>query len=178
MAFDPITLIGAAISGIGSIMSGMATAAAAQEQARIAEMNAAIMQENSDRAIHRSQIEAQDQDALTLAMIGQQEALQSASGLSGRSQLLVRKSARELGRKDALNVRQAGEIEAYNYRVEGANQSASANVYRMQASNSMLSGFLGAAQSLIGAAQPSRQATRYRSNYSIPAFGRTGGLLT
>lgn len=166
MSLDPITLIGAALGAVGSIMSGMASAAAANKQAQIAEMNSEVALENADRAINTSQVNAQDQDMMTLAFLGQQENAQAASGLTGRSQILARKSARELGRKDALNVRQGGEIEAYNFKVEAANQEASAELYRQQAGYSMLSGFLGAAQSLVGGFSGS-------SGTSSPAIGRS-----
>lgn len=178
MGFDPITLLGAAISGIGSIMSGMAAAQAANAQAEIDMMNAEINEDNAARAIHRSQIEAQDQDMLTAALIGEQDARQGASGLGGRSQLMVRKAARELGRKDALNVRQAGEIEGYNYRVAAAGDKASAGMRRQSAKFSMLEGFLGGASSLIGAARPSGGTSKFRSSYRTPAFPRVGSLVS
>lgn len=175
MGFDPITLIGVALSAAGSVASGMAQAQAARAQAEIDQMNAEIAEDNAARAIHRSQVEAQDQDMLTAAMIGEQISQQGASGLSGRSQLLVRKAAAELGRKDALNVRQAGEIEAYNYRVDAAGARASADMRRRSAGFSLLEGFLGAGSSLIGAAR-TPASNRYRSNYTAPAFPRAGAL--
>lgn len=156
MTFLPaaLQLAGTVIGAVGTVYSGLATAQQARYQAAVAEINANTARENARRALERSQLEQDDQDAQTLALIGQQEAAQSASGLSitGRSAFLARKSALELGRRDALNVRDAGKLEAYNYEVQATNQSNAAALYRQQGRNSMVAGFLGGAQSLIGGA--------------------------
>lgn len=146
----------------------LAAARAAEYQRQVAEQNAAISIRNAERSIRVSQIEQQDQDAVTRAMIGEQISLQGASGLAlgGRSQLLTRKSAAALGRKDALNVRYAGEVQKYNYLVEAANQQAAGTLKGMEkesyersaaqsrraAGMSLLAGWLNAGASLLGTA--------------------------
>src|SRR5690606_10778752 len=112
----------------------LAAARAAEYQRQVAEQNARISTRNAERSIRVAQIEQQDQDAVTRALIGEQISLQGASGLAlgGRSQLLTRKSAAALGRKDALNVRYAGEVQKYNYLVEAANQQAAGTLKGME----------------------------------------------
>lgn len=158
-----LSTLGTIASIGGTVLSGVSAYGAAQYQASIGEMNAKIAEENADRARERAAIEAQEQDDTTLALLGQQEAAQSASGLSlgGRSQMLTRKAARELGRKDALNVRQGGEIEAYNYGVDAANQRAGAEAAKSQGIGALLGSFLGASKSLIGGSRSTARASRF-----------------
>lgn len=174
------SIISGVLGAVGAVVAGMeranaanqqadnelAAATAAQYEANIAKQNAAISEQNAARSVQVSQLQQQEQDDLTRAMVGEQIAAQSASGLSlgGRSQILTRKSARLLGRKDALNVRYAGEIQRYNYQVEAANQLAGAGLKehekgsyeksaaysRKAASTAMLAGFLNGAGSLLG----------------------------
>lgn len=154
---------GTVLSAAGTILSGVSAYSAAQYQKRVGEMNAKIAEQNAQRAISRSQVEQEEQDDQTRALLGQQLAAQSASGLDigGRSQILTRKAARELGRKDALNVRQAGDIEAYNYKVDAVNQRASAQLAGQQGMGSLLSGFIGAGQSLMGGARSTAKSNRF-----------------
>lgn len=170
--------IGAVVGAIGSILSAVAQAQAAQYQAKIADMNADVSRENAVRAIAASQVDQQEQDTASKALIGEQLATQGASGLDlgGKSQILTRKSASTLARKDALMVRYGGEMDKYNYLVEAENQKASGNLYRMQASSSLLAGFLGATQSLLGAASSISPGTRTKITAPNP-YGRPNSLM-
>lgn len=145
---DPVTMIAMA----GSVLGGLANFSAGQFRARIATMNREVALENADRAIARSQVEQMDQDTQTAALIGEQEALQGASGLSltSRSHIRTRASARTLGRVDALNVRQAGEIESYNYQVDAENFRAEASASQSEALFGLVEGFLGAGSAFAG----------------------------
>jgi hypothetical protein len=149
------TIAGTLISAIGSVTSGMAAQQQANYQAKVSEMNEKIAKQNAVRAIERSQIEQEDQDRETAAQLGEIVAAQGASGLSltSRSSALTRKSARMLGRRDALNIRQAGEIEAYNYKTQAVNFEADAQLRRMEGKSSLLAGFVGGIGSLIGGAR-------------------------
>src|SRR5262245_64995073 len=102
-----------ALGLIGGIASGVMGFAQSNYQAQVAEMNADIAKENAQRAGERAQIEQQTQDIQASNTLGEQVAEQAASGLTVSSPSLVksRRSARRLARLDALNVRQAGEIE-------------------------------------------------------------------
>lgn len=151
---------GNVLGAAGSILSGVSGLTAGIYQGKVAAMNAKIAEENAVRAFERSQQEQIDQDRQTAAMIGQQEAIQSASGTTttGRSNLLVRKAAARLGRQDAFNVREAGRMEAYGFNTDAANFRAQGAQARMGGFNSLLGGFIGAGQSLIGGSRSSRRS--------------------
>jgi len=150
------------LTAVSSIATGVIGFAAANYQAEVAKMNEEVAKENALRAIERAQVEQQTQDDLTAAMLGEQESVQSASGLSltSPSAIRTRAAARRLGRMDALNVRQAGEIEKYNYLVQASNFGAEAKMAQLEGVGNLLSGFLGAGQSLISRARSSRRATQ------------------
>lgn len=178
MAF--LSAISAIVGAVGSIMSAVAQAQAAEYQAKIADMNAQISRDNATRAIQASQIDQQEQDSQAKALIGEQLASQSASGLElgGKTQVATRNSAKILSRKDALAVRYGGEMDKYNYLVEEANQTASGQLYRMQASSSMLAGFLGATQSLLGAASSISTNTANRiTGTGVRPYAKPASLL-
>ncbi len=149
-----LAAVGTVASVGGALIGGIAQKNASDYQAQVARMNAKIANENADRALERSQIEQQDQDTLTRAQMGAQEAAQGASGLSltGGSQILTRKSAAMLGRRDALNVRQAGELEAYNYRTQAVNSEAQARMAKAQGQNALLGSYFNAGGSLLSGA--------------------------
>lgn len=156
MAVSPVllTLLSVGVGVAGVVVQTSAAVQAANYQAEIAKRNSIIQEENAKRAIDRSQQEQIDQDRKTAFFLGQQVATQSASGLKlgGKSFMLTRKSSRELGRMDALNVRQAGDLEAYNFRVMSEDSAAAAQFARQQASSSLLEGAFGVGSSLIGGA--------------------------
>lgn len=160
MAFAPVALtiptlltgISTAVGVVGAIMSASASAQAAQYQAAIYQRQEEVNKINAARAIETAQQQQLEQDQQTRAFLGEQLAAQSASGLriGGGSAMLTRKSARELGRLDALNIRQAGEVEAYNWKVGAADAAASASFAKMQANNSLLEGAFAAGGTLVG----------------------------
>lgn len=148
---------------LGSILSGAASAAAtgvsvlgqmaaSRYQAKVAEYNAQVAEGNAERAKQRAAIEAQDNDMATLGMLGEQEAAQTSSGISLRSKsaVLTRRAARQLGRRDTLNIIQSGDVEAYNYRVTAAGERANAQMARSAGTSNMLGGFLSLGGSLLG----------------------------
>ncbi len=153
---DPFTIVllaaSAAIGAVGAIKAGQATAAAASEREEVAKQNAEVSGVNREAVIKVAGLAGEDQDQLTLSILGTQSARQGSSGLTGLSQELSRKTARELGRKDALNEIRTGEIEAFNFRVEQENQLSDARIQRGVGKNALLQGFIGAGQSLVGGA--------------------------
>jgi hypothetical protein len=158
-----VAIIGAGLSFASEAFSAVSQYQAASYQAKIAEYNQQIANDNAKRTLQTAQVQQQDQDAQSLALLGEQEANQAASGFSlgSRSFRLARRSAQELARKDALNIRQAGEVEAYNYRVQANNFGLESELAKMQANSSLLGGFLGGATSLISSATKVRKSTMY-----------------
>lgn len=148
------SVVGSLASAGGAIMGGVAANNAAKYQQQVADMNAKIARDNATRAIERSQIEQQDQDMMTRAELGTQEALQAASGLSidGGSQMLTRKSAAQLGRRDALNTRYAGEMEKYGYLTQAANQEAEGRLAAAKGKSALIGSYFSAAGSLASSA--------------------------
>lgn len=169
MAFIPA--IGAAISSAfggfsgflgaaGTVLSGVSALAAGNYQKQVADMNAKIAKENAARALERGQIVQQETDNRTAAFLGQQTAAQSASGISltSRSAIATRRTARQLGRLDALNVRQAADVEAYNYQVDAVNQKAQGQLAQSQGVGTLIGSFFKAGGSLVGGSQSTSNA--------------------
>lgn len=159
--FELVAAIGAASSLIGGVTSYMGF----QRQRQIARFNQQIAQDNARRAEHRAAVEQQEQDMVTLDLLGQQEAVQGASGLAigGGSQVATRRAARQLGRLDALNIRQAGAIESYNYKTQAVNFGAQADQARLSGFGALVGGFLGAGESLINSGTSVRNPNRYKN---------------
>lgn len=167
---------GTLLSVAGTVVGAMGQAAAAKQQARIADMNAKIANENAQRATAASQEQVQDSDREMAAFIGQQEAQQSASGLSvnSRSSVLTRRSAQRIGRIDSSRITEQGRSTARNYFQQQADFQAQAQSARSSAKFAMLGGLLGAGQSLIGGSSPTSSFTA--NQYRNPTYTTRGGL--
>jgi hypothetical protein len=148
---------------------GAASEAESARQAReVAERNKVIAEENAQRVLIAAQDEQYDSDMEAANLIGEQEAIQAASGLNLNSGSFIntRAAARELARIDALNIHEAAKIRAMAYRTEGDAYAADAVAAQRAEGNALLTGFLGAGTSLIsGASQfvkaaPARRTSR------------------
>lgn len=152
---------GGGFAAAGSLLSGVAGLASGIYQMNVANENAKIAEQNAARRIEQGQTEQFEQDQQTRAMLGEQESVQAASGLSlgSASSVRTRRAARELGRRDALRVREAADWDAYNFKVEAANQRAAGTMAGLQGGMSLLGGFLGAAKgSLTGNSKSTAKA--------------------
>lgn len=162
---DPVSIgvIGTAFSAGMKIFEGIQGQSASRYQAEVAKMNQETANTRANLAIQKSQIEQEETDSASRAFLASQEAVQSASGLDigGGSARLARRSARELSRKDALNVRYAGELEAYAERTNAANYGAQAAALKQQGSNLFMSGLAGAGGSLISGAARIKDLQRF-----------------
>jgi len=179
MAFAPAafaalpTILGVVSTGIALAGVVASTSAAQQQanfQAQVAERNQKVMEDNAVRSQYAAQVQQQESDRVARGLIGEQIAAQSASGLKigGRSQMLTRKSAKQLARLDALNIRQAGDVEAHNYRIGAEDQAMAAGFARQSASNALTEGFLSGAGTLVGGAS---------SFLKDSGFGKTKSIL-
>lgn len=183
-----LTLAGTAAAIGGTIISTTSALQANAYQQQVLARQAAQLEENAQRATYASQVNQQQQDMQTRALLGEQIAAQSASGLKlgGKSQMLTRKSARELGRLDALNIRQAGDVEAYNFRMIAQDKYDELKFTKGQVGSILLSGFLDAASagitglrglptSEVGSLLGARKATaNYTSKIGTGPWGSTG----
>lgn len=160
MSFEMIAM---AIAVSGNLYKGFSKYQAANYQAKVSKYNASIADQNAARATERAQVEQQDFDNESGAMMGDILATQAASGLSvaGRSQVQTRKTAAMLNRKDALNIVQAGALESYNHRQEAANFRADAKASQMEGKSALISAAFDAAGSLMGSAEPTARKRTY-----------------
>lgn len=166
MGIDPISLAlitTAASTAVGagtSIMQG-------NYQAEVANMNARIAKDNAMRAAARGQIEAQENDLTTKALLGDQLTAQAASGvsLSGRSQLLTRNTARLLGRRDSENIISAASAERSNF-------LSQRNQFKAEAKMAKLSGYVGAAGSVLDGVS---SMAAIKANAAKPPTSMVGG---
>ena len=156
--FTASSLIGAG----SALVSGAAGLIGAIRAKQTADINAEIADDNAKRSIHRSEVEQQESDMMTLGKLGEQEAAQSASGLAvtSRSNVLTRVAARKLGRLDALNIRQAGELEAHNFRVEGMNARLQGKAALAEGVGGLIGSFFKAGGSLIGGTPATKMGNR------------------
>lgn len=167
MAFIPplLATLGSALggitaSGIGTaltvgsgILGTVSAVGAANYQAQVAKNNASIAAVNAAKASDQSQVQQQQNDTQTAALVGEQEALQGGSGLSGPSQLRTRITANKLGAQDSLNIRTAGDSNIQQYAQQSEDFKAQAAAARAQATGSLIGGILGIGSSLIGGAK-------------------------
>jgi predicted secreted protein len=168
--FSTVASIGLGVAG--SLIGAASEAEAAQQSADISAKNKKIAEDNAQRALILAQEEQFDTDMETLALLGEQEAIQAGSGLSLSSESFVqtRAQARELGRIDALNVREAGEIRAAAYRNESDAYAAEMVAAQRAKGNAIVGGWLGVGTSIIGGASKlvSAAPTRTKSGMKVP----------
>lgn len=163
-----LSTLGTALSVGSSIFGGIAQNNASKYQAAIAENNATIARDNAYKASQTAQEQQIQSDNEVAALIGQQEATQSASGLSttGRSQMLTRRAAARIGRSDAQNIINAGRTESGNFLQQEADFRGEAAQARATGKTAMIGGLLNAGASFVGGAQPTRSTLgrSFRSN--------------
>lgn len=154
-ALSAITsVVGTGLSIFGAIQQGKAEAASQEYQANVAQANANIAEKNAQRTQQAAAEEQFQQDQSATALFGEQEAAQGASGLGLKSKSFIatRRSARQLSRLDALNIRQQGDVQAFGYRTDAANQVSSSEMHKAAGKNALTASYLNAASSLVGGA--------------------------
>lgn len=166
------TLLGAA----GQVQQGKAAAAAANYNAKVQEMNAQLSERRARDAIERGAAEEQRKRMEVAKISGQQRAAMAANGvdLGFGSPLDTLVDTAVLGELDALTIRSNTYREAYDRRVEAANQRAGANLSRMEGKAAKTGGYLAAAGTVLtgaGNMYGQYQKTKYPS-----APYTTGGL--
>ena len=150
----PLMIAGTGIQVAGGVLSMFNNMQAAGDARALALKNKLIAEDNAQRAIVLSQEEQYDMDMETAATLGEQEVIQAGSGLSLNSDSFIRtrNAARQLGRIDALNVREAGKIRAQAYRNESDTYAAEALAAQRAGTNALIGGLLGAGSTIIGGA--------------------------
>lgn len=138
--------VGAALSAGSALLGGISALGTASYQSQVAKNNAKIAEENAALAQQTAQAEQLRSDQEIAGLIGQQEAIQSASGLStsGKSQFLTRRSTARIGRAQAGDIRAQGNLDTRNF----LNQADS---FRAEAKNAKTQGMFGLASGILGA---------------------------
>jgi hypothetical protein len=154
--------IGTIVSVAGTIAGGIAARNQANYQAAVAKNNSVIAKNNAALASDSAQETQIESDRQTAALVGQQEAIQSASGLSTQSAsaLRTRRSANILGRQDSINIRREGDYNVQNYLQQSENFKAEASAQKAGAAGSMLGAFLNVGSSLVSGATSVRSPNR------------------
>jgi len=147
--------IGAGVSAAGSIAGGFAAADASRYQAQVADNNARLAEMNAQRAVRSGYMEAERTGMKGREQLGQIASIQGASGLEVGAGTggQVQESARIVNRYDQEQDVYKGAVAGVNFRNQANNFRAEAQLKRMSANNSQISGFMGAANSLLGSAR-------------------------
>ena len=164
------TLLGAA----GQMQQANAASAAAKYNAQVAEMNAEISERRAKSVIEAGKSEEQQQRQKVQQLLGQQQAGMAASGvdITFGSPLDTIVDTAVMGELDALTIRTNTYREAYNARVDAANQRAGAELYRYEAKAARQGGYLGAAGTVLGGAGKAYQ------QWQTPRIGSTVGTYS
>lgn len=155
--------LGSILGAASSIVSTVAAVGAANYQADVAKNNAVIAKENAERASVAAQEEQLRNDQQVAALVGEQEAAQAATGLSGASQLRTRRSTQRLGRIDSANIRSQGQENVRNFLQQSENFRGEASAARSQGLAAMFAGGIDLTRSLVGGASSTPMANRLRS---------------
>jgi len=144
--------LGTALSVGSGILGTVAAFGQANYQAQVAKNNSELAARNAQLASDKAQQEQLTSDQETAALLGQQLAVQSASGLSidGASQLRTRRSAQRIGRTDARNIREQGNYEIQGFQQQAENFRAEAKAQKGAAIGALIGGGLDIAGSLAG----------------------------
>jgi hypothetical protein len=144
------TLLGAA----GTIQQGQATAAASEYNAKVGDMNARLSERRARDAIERGAAEEQKKRTEVQQILGEQRAASAANGvdLTFGSPLDTLMDTAMLGELDALTIRTNTYREAYDRRVDAANQRAGAELNRMEGRAAKTGSYLSAAGTILGGA--------------------------
>lgn len=158
--------IGTAVSVVGTLVGAVASRNQANYQAQVAKNNSVIAKKNAASASDTAQQTQLESDRQTAALVGQQEAIQSASGLStgSASMLRTRRTANLLGRQDAFNIRKEGDSSVQNFLQQSENFRAEASAAKAGAAGSTLGAFFDVGSSLISGASSVRSPNRITGN--------------
>lgn len=141
------------LGGIGGLMStfGQASALRASAQAN---------EDNASRALFRSQVDAQDQDMAAKEEIASYVSSAAFSGFSISSDYFQQGERRlkVLARRDALRLRNQGDLQAANYRSQAASDRASAKNLSLKGILDFGGSMLSAGSSLLSPVPPTTTA--------------------
>lgn len=116
----------------------------ADYRAQVAKNNQQLAMRNAGLASEASQREQMESDQEYAGMLGEQEAIQGASGLDvlGRSQVAVRNQTRRVRMGAAQDIRRKGDQQVQGFFQEAANFAAEASAAKMEKIGAVVGGAL------------------------------------
>lgn len=149
-----VTIASTALAAVSSIQQGKAQAQQAKYNAAVAKNNQIIANQNAEDALKRGAADEAEQRKKTQLLLGQQRAGFAAQGadLGSGSVLDILGDTAAMGELDALTIRGNAEREARQFRVQGANYAADAQLKRMEARQATTKGYFDMGSSILGGA--------------------------
>lgn len=145
---------GGVLGAFGSLASGVSNSNMYNYQAGVAKLNQQIDSQNAEFAIQTGNQENQKLGFQEGARIGQEKAAQGASGFDLRSGsgAQVISSQQGLDRTSMAQLRSNTAKTAFNYEEQATVAGGQAGLYKSAASQSLVSGAIGAGSSILGTA--------------------------
>ena len=140
----------AGLGAVGSILTGISGMETAKAQARVDQINAQQAANNADVALDQSQLASQRDYQEGSARLGAQRAQMAANGValdSGSALDVQQATARNTGMNVGTDMYQ-GDLNAVNFRNQATSYNNQQRAANAQATNSLISGGMGAAGSL------------------------------
>lgn len=159
-----LSIGGTLLGAVGQIQQANAQAAASKYNAQVADMNAQISEKRAKSTIEAGAQQEQMKRQEVQRILGQQQAGMAANGvdLTFGSPLDTMVDTAYLGEIDALTIRTNTYRDAYNYKVDAANQRAQKTLYEHEAKSAQTGGYLGAMGTLLGGF-----GNAYKSSYEM-----------
>lgn len=159
------SLLGSGISTIGQVTSAEAQGKSALYQAEVAKNQAQIANTQAQQTAASGEQAASNASMQTRALVGAQQAAQSASGIDSTSgsALDVRASTAMLGEYNAMTIQSNAARQAYGYQTGAVSDLAQSQLYQAQARQAPVAGAIGGLSSLLsGAASGASQYARWQ----------------
>jgi hypothetical protein len=152
MCIGTLGTIGALATAGGALFQGVSNSQAASYRSTVARNNAAIANQNAQRAIAAGQQQAQNQSRQNAAAYGAIKTSQAANGIdvNSGSALDVQASQRAKGQLDAETSLYNAQVQAYGYRTNAVSNEAESQLDQMTATNAPIGAAMGAFGGLLG----------------------------
>jgi hypothetical protein len=149
-----VSAIGTGVAAYGTIQSGNAQKAAADYQAQVAQNNAAIASMNANAATQTGNTQLQAEEEQAAQHQGMIRAVMGAGGidLNSGSALRNQEGVAQVDQLNEATITSNAARSAWNYRNQGADYSATANLETMQGQQAETAGMMGAFSSMLSGA--------------------------
>lgn len=146
--------LGSVVGAAGSIFSGFAKSSMYKYESGVAAVNAKIARQNAEYSREIGEFKAEQSGMKTRQVVGKTIATQGASGFrvgEGSAGDVVA-SERMLGESEQNVIRSDAAKAAYGHEVEALNYDAQSQMYKTAGKASVIEGFFGAGESILGGA--------------------------